>query len=214
MSALTLPRRILRLQYTLVRLPWEVLEAKVISQMDSENPARVGYERVAGTVDGVVGAVLGDADLSKRGEAMRSAAYDRARASALDVEAERIRAEAKAQKEQTEAAAKARVEQAREEADDKIAKAADDEISDKIEAGRKATAKLEADRERADNIAQARIDAAEAEREAKLDEVEREKQEAEEPQKKVMKKAAAKAEAADDKREDAERLSDVVEAKE
>ncbi|MGU3432689.1 hypothetical protein ACNHUS_06690 [Actinomycetes bacterium M1A6_2h] len=214
MSALSLPRRILRLQYTIVRLPWEVLEAKVIRQLDSENPARVGYEQVAGTVDGVVGAVLGDSGLSKRGEAMRSAAQDRARAAALDVEAERIRAEAKAQKEQTEAAAKARADNARKEAGDKIAKAAEDEISDKIDAGRKATAKMEADKERADNIAEARIDAAEAEREALLDEVEREKQDLEEPQKKALKKAAAKAEEADEKREDAERLSDVVEAKE
>ena len=146
MSALTLPRRILRLQYTIVRLPWEVLEAKVIQQMDSENPARLGYERIAGTVDGVVGAVLGDADLSKRGEALRSAAYDRARAAALDAEAAMIRAEAKAEKERTEAAAKERAERARTTAKDKIEQAADDEIADKIEAGRKATAQLEADR--------------------------------------------------------------------
>ena len=97
-------------------------------------------------------------------------------------------------------------------AEEKATDAADQEIENKVAAGKKAAARLEDRKSRADDIADKRISAAEAEREAKLSEVERREAEAKAPRTEEIEDAAEKLEDAAEKRDDAERLADVAEA--
>ncbi|KQU07242.1 hypothetical protein ASG56_06830 [Rhodococcus sp. Leaf7] len=210
--SLSLPRRVLRLQYSIARLPLQALEATVISRLDAEGPIRATYQQIMGGVDGTVGALLGDEELAQRGQKMRSAAADLEKAARLEAQAREKRAEATRESQRKVDEASARAKKARSTAEEKIDDAAETEIDAKVQAGKQATARLEDRKSRADDIADKRISAAEAERQAKLSEVERREEEAKAPRTDEIEDATEKLESADEARDDAERLADVVEA--
>lgn len=210
--SMSLPRRVLRLQYNIARLPLQVFEATVVSRLDGQGQVRSTYEQVVGSLDGTVGALLGDSDLARRGEKMRTAAAELAKATELEARARKERADAARRTQQRVDTATADAAKAREKAEADLEEAADHEIDAKVQAGKQAAARLEDRKGRADEIADRRIEAAEAEREAKLDEVERRVEEKKAPRKKELDEAARKLEEAEAKREDAERLDDVAEA--
>lgn len=210
--SLSLPRRVLRLQYSIARLPLQALEATVISRLDAEGPIRATYQQIMGGVDGTVGALLGDEELAQRGQKMRSAAADLEKAARLEAQAREKRAEATRESQRKVDEASARAKKARSAAEEKIDDAAETEIDAKVQAGKQATARLEDRKSRADDIADKRISAAEAERQAKLSEVERREEEAKAPRTDEIEDATEKLESADEARDDAERLADVVEA--
>ncbi|KIQ14131.1 hypothetical protein [Rhodococcus sp. MEB064] len=210
--SLSLPRRVLRLQYSIARLPLQALEATVISRLDAEGPIRATYQQIMGGVDGTVGALLGDEELAQRGQKMRSAAADLEKAARLEAQAREKRAEATRESQRKVDEASARAKKARSTAEEKIDDAAETEIDAKVLAGKQATARLEDRKSRADDIADKRISAAEAERQAKLSEVERREEEAKAPRTDEIEDATEKLESADEARDDAERLADVVEA--
>ena len=64
------PFAVLRFQYQLARFPLQLIEDRVMVRLSAEAPARLLYERSVGTLDAIVGRLLGDADLHKRGAAL------------------------------------------------------------------------------------------------------------------------------------------------
>ncbi|MBC2642011.1 MULTISPECIES: hypothetical protein [unclassified Rhodococcus (in: high G+C Gram-positive bacteria)] len=56
----TLPLAVLRIQYTIVRIPLALIDDQLLSRLTPEGPARRLYQRSLDVLDGVVGAVLGE----------------------------------------------------------------------------------------------------------------------------------------------------------
>ncbi len=69
MKITEIPFAALRLQYRIARVPLRLFEQRVLAGVDSEAPARLLYERSVGAVDAVVGNMLGDSEVEKRGAA-------------------------------------------------------------------------------------------------------------------------------------------------
>ena len=203
---MNLIKRVLRLQYGIARLPLDVIESKLIAPRGPEDPARLAFERVVGTLDSAAGTIVGDKSLVDRGSSMRGASESRARAVLLEEEAARKRDEAAADHRERTEDAETRAKKARENAAKLLAAAEEQEIEDKLAAGKKAAEKMESDVSRIDDIADKRIDAAEAERQAKLDEVARSEDEASQPEVAEMNEAVEKVSDARKERADAERL--------
>lgn len=210
--SLSLPKRIVRLQYSIARFPLQVLEATVISRLDRGGSVRATYQQIVGTVDGTVGVILGDDDLANRGQAMRTAAEDYEKATVLEQKARDTRARAARKVQETADKAAETAREAREKADAAVAEAADSEIEKKVAAGTAAAEKLDDRTSRADDIADKRIAAAEAQREAALGEVERRAEEKKAPHAENIDEAVDKLDDAAKARADAERLADVAEA--
>jgi hypothetical protein len=96
MNVTTVPLKVLRLQYQLVRLPLQVIEDRVIVRLGSEAPARLVFERTLGVLDATVGQMLGDPRLAKRGSALAERSDALAWAARLDAAASQKEAHADA----------------------------------------------------------------------------------------------------------------------
>jgi hypothetical protein len=74
------PFAVMRFQYEMARLPFQLIEEQVVARLGAEAPARLFYERSLGVLDATVGAALGDLEIAERGVALavRSDALDRA----------------------------------------------------------------------------------------------------------------------------------------
>ena len=97
MNIVKLPVAILRLQYRIARFPFQVVADKLIARLDSEDPARLVYERSLGTVDAVVGGALGDLRMRTTGAALADRSEALSRADRLDSAAEAKREKADAE---------------------------------------------------------------------------------------------------------------------
>ena len=104
MSVLTtIPRRTAALQYKALRLPYTVLEKQVVGRLlPADNPLRVQYERLLGSVDERAGRLTGDQALTDRGAALqRRAQVLETRRTVLE-KAERLEAKAQSRKQDAE----------------------------------------------------------------------------------------------------------------
>src|ERR1700742_5065063 len=70
MSVTDLPVAVLRFQYQMARVPFQVMEEQFVARMDPQAPARLFYERWLGALDAAAGRVLGDPELERRGAAL------------------------------------------------------------------------------------------------------------------------------------------------
>jgi len=70
MSVTDLPLAVLRFQYQMARVPFQVMEEQFVARMDPQAPARLFYERWLGALDAAAGTVLGDPELEQRGAAL------------------------------------------------------------------------------------------------------------------------------------------------
>ena len=68
MNVTALPRTVLALQYAALRRPVSLVENLLVGRLDTQDPRRLKVERVVGQVDAIAGRVLGDTDLTARGE--------------------------------------------------------------------------------------------------------------------------------------------------
>ncbi|MBN3455409.1 IF2 family translation initiation factor [Mycobacterium sp. DSM 3803] len=84
MRVTEIPSAVLRLQYRIARFPLQLIDAHVVSRLDSEAPARLLYENSLGTLDAKIGGVLGDTELEQRGTALSERSKALARAAQLD----------------------------------------------------------------------------------------------------------------------------------
>ena len=75
------PRSIARLQYAAARLPFTLLDERVVARYwDQDAPVRAGFERWLGSLDLVAGRFLGDDEISRRGLALMRLTGDPAQA--------------------------------------------------------------------------------------------------------------------------------------
>jgi hypothetical protein len=81
-------RRIARLQYAAVRLPFTVLDESVVARYwDRDAIVRVGFERWLGSLDLLAGRLLADDEISRRGHALTGQSRDSAQADGNSVDA-------------------------------------------------------------------------------------------------------------------------------
>lgn len=91
MKITELPLIALRLQYRIARAPLQLIERRVIAQMDSEASARLLYERSIGSIDSMVGSLLRDDTIGMRGAAQVRRSEALGEAARLDEVADRQR---------------------------------------------------------------------------------------------------------------------------
>ena len=70
MKIAEIPFAVLRFQYQIARIPFQLIEDQMAARLYSEAPARLFYERSLGTLDATIGNLLGDARLQRRGAAL------------------------------------------------------------------------------------------------------------------------------------------------
>jgi hypothetical protein len=70
MNVLTVPRTVASLEYSVLRAPAALVESKLIGRLDEESRVRLAYERALGSIDQVVGRLLADEKISRRGTAL------------------------------------------------------------------------------------------------------------------------------------------------
>ena len=89
MSVTDLPLSVLRFQYQMARVPFQVMEEQFVARMDPQAPARLFYERWLGALDTAAGMVLGDPELKQRGAALAERSDAPGRVAQLDATATR-----------------------------------------------------------------------------------------------------------------------------
>ena len=212
MNVLTVPITLLRLQYTILRIPLQLVEDQLMSRLATESPARLMYERTLGVLDGAVGSALGDRDTERRGDALTERSDALARAAELDQDAARTEAEAdtaleikRKQVHDDQAAAREAkqrdIEQARRREDER-----------KQAAERDAEQRKQVAKKNADQLAAQRTQAAEAEHRAEQATLREAEKAAAAPAKAQLKDAANKQDEAADKRARADRVEKLAEA--
>ena len=153
----TFPRRIAKLEYSAVRLPFSLLLEHVVTRYwDEEARLRLGFERFLGSLDGFAGRILADNDISRRGQARMRRAEFPATAVQLDTNARARRAEADEKLRAEQAQARQARERAEAEMDDEIAADYQEELEDDEEVRREARALTDAEQAQAAHAADER----------------------------------------------------------
>ncbi len=97
MKILEIPFAVLRFQYQIARIPFQLIETQLAGRLTSEAPARLFYERSLGSLDATVGSLLSDPELAKRGTAVVERSDALGRAAKLDAKATAKREQADAE---------------------------------------------------------------------------------------------------------------------
>ena len=161
MSVTDLPLSVLRFQYQMARVPFQVMEEQFVARMDPQAPARLFYERWLGALDTAAGMVLGDPELKQRGAALAERSDALGRAAQLD-------ATATPQQQQADDELKTRRDQAKQDLNHARATkqrkvtATRNAAKDRKDTAAEAGAKRTAAKQQADEVAAQRINAAEA----------------------------------------------------
>ena len=88
MDPIALPRSIAKLQYAAVRLPFTVLEQRVVARHRGEGAfVRLGFELWLGSLDRFAGWLLADEQISRRGQALLQRTGHPAKAGAPETKA-------------------------------------------------------------------------------------------------------------------------------
>jgi len=161
MSVTDFPLSVLRFQYQMARVPFQVMEEQFVARMDPQAPARLFYERWLGALDAAAGMVLGDPELKQRGAALAERSDALGRVAQLDATATRQQERADDELKTKRDQAKQGLNHARATKQRKVTaarNAAQDRKGTAAEAGAKRTAA----KQQADEVAAQRINAAEA----------------------------------------------------
>jgi len=94
MKITEIPFATLRLQYRIARMPLRFFEERVLPRVDSEARARLLYEHSIGAVDVLIGNILGDSNVKKRGAALVERSEALGEAARLDEQATQTREQA------------------------------------------------------------------------------------------------------------------------
>jgi hypothetical protein len=206
------PRQVLRLQYGVMRSTLQLVEDRVVSRvLPEDNPARLGYERALGTLDGTAGKLLGDPAAIRRGNAIAARAEALADAARLETQAGQVRRQGEDELKEGAAAAARRRRAAQETEQHRLAEASrraaetKQHVEDQAErtaASRKAAADraAKATRARASESLQATVRAVTAREEA-----------AAAPARAALADAATQRAKAAEQRKDAAHLADLAE---
>ena len=162
MSVTDFPLSVLRFQYQMARVPFQVMEEQFVARMDPQAPARLFYERWLGALDAAAGMVLGDPELKQRGAALAERSDALGRVAQLDATATRQQEQAADELKTKRDQAKQGLNHARATKQRKVTatrNAAKDRKDTAAEAGAKRSAVA---KPQADEVAAQRINAAEA----------------------------------------------------
>jgi hypothetical protein len=198
-----LARRVLRLEYSILRAPLRALDARLTNRPRLHLP----LERVLAASDATAGRLLGDPSIARRGELLREHADTAARAAALSGEAEQLREQASEVKERGVAEADRRRNEARRSERHRVADAVEQEEQAERDAQERARAEAATKKQAADARAQQRRDQASANRKATEKRVSARTERATAPAKSALKDAAKVKADADERRADADSLS-------
>ena len=95
MNLLTVPRKVVGLEYKALRYPAQVLEVKIIAaKLPEESAFRLGFERLLGGLDSAAGALLADPALVERGRLLTRRTEIVAKAATLESKAAQRREQA------------------------------------------------------------------------------------------------------------------------
>lgn len=205
-----LAQHALRLQYTLVRVPFGALESQLARAFSEESPVRLTVERGLARCDAVAGRLLGAPDLIRRGERMDehvsavATSVDRAAA------AEQLRAKA-AQVKQDAAEEADRVrEEAAQQQRDRVKQAAREKKEATVRAAEQAQTEAAQKKEQAAQRANKRRQEASAARAAEQQRIAERTKRATAPAKATLKSAAEKKSDAADQRAKAGKLAELA----
>jgi hypothetical protein len=162
MSVTDLPLAVLRFQYQMARVPFQMMEEQFVARMDPQAPARLFYERWLGALDAAAGMVLRDPQLEQRGATRAERSDALGRVAQLDATATRQREQADDELKTKRDQAKQGQNHARATKQRKVTAAriaAQDRKGTAAEAGAKRSA---AAKQQADEVAAQHINAAEA----------------------------------------------------
>ena len=71
MNLFTMSRSMARLEYTAVRLPFTLLDERIVARYwHDQGLFRLGFQRFLGSIDEFAGWLLADDDISRRGQAL------------------------------------------------------------------------------------------------------------------------------------------------
>jgi hypothetical protein len=71
MNLFTMSRSMARLEYTAVRLPFTLLDERIVARYwHDQGLFRLGFQRFLGSIDELAGWLLADDDISRRGQAL------------------------------------------------------------------------------------------------------------------------------------------------
>jgi hypothetical protein len=71
MNLFTMSRSMARLEYTTVRLPFTLLDERIVARYcHDQGLFRLGFQRFLGSIDELAGWLLADDDISRRGQAL------------------------------------------------------------------------------------------------------------------------------------------------
>jgi hypothetical protein len=96
MKIAEIPFAVLRFQYQIARIPFQLIEDQMAARLYKEAPARLFYERSLGSVDAAMGNLLGYQKLKQRGTSLVERSDALGRAAKLDAEATAKREQADA----------------------------------------------------------------------------------------------------------------------
>jgi hypothetical protein len=206
MNALSIPLSILRLQYKIVRIPFQLFETNVVERRDTEDPARLAYERTIGTLDKVIGGALGASDIERRGKTLVERTDDLARARRLDELADETEAQADQKLASAREAALEERAAAAEAADEAAREARVEAEERKQEAADEAEERAAAEKKRADELAEARAEQARKAEQQQREQIAKVEEIVTAPAEAELADAAEHQEEAEAKKEEAERI--------
>jgi hypothetical protein len=211
MAITTVSRRVAKLEYSAVRLPFSLLEKHVVARyLDDEAALRLGFERFVGSLDAVAGWLLADGAISRRGQALRRRTAFLAKAGQLDTKARARRAQAGESLHAEQKAGQQAREQSRREADGKVAAAFDREQEEKQDVRRQADARATTGKAQARRAAGDRAAKAEAAKQATQKRVFAQEERATAAPKRQLSDAAGKHRSAEQRRQEADRLDQLA----
>jgi hypothetical protein len=213
MNALTVPRKAAALEYSLLRLPVQLIESQVVTRfLEDDSALRLGFERALGTLDETAGRLFADEQLVRRGHALRRRSDVLADAARLEEQAAQRKAEADAElraDEQRVAAERKQAEKTRREG---VRSATAAERAEKKRVAAQAKAREQAEKRRIEQETRTKVQAATAQADAQEARIDAEERAATAAPKAQLSQATQEKAAADQQRAKAERLEGLVDA--
>ena len=158
MNLLTVPRKVVGLEYKALRYPAQVLEVKVIAaKLPEESSFRLGFERLLGSLDSTAGALLADSALVERGRLLTRRTEIVAKAATLESKATQRRAKADSDLKKRIAQAAGDKKQAQAERDDQERRIAAAKAAEKQAVERAARERRQAEQDEAEAKAEAGV---------------------------------------------------------
>ena len=209
----TMIKNLIALPYELARLPLAVADQQLADRLPETSVPRLTMDRTLGSAATVAGAVLRNRDIADRGAERLERSGKLTKAARLEQEAELRREQARSAAESGQEEAAAKRQAAQERAEKGLDEAATAEARGKQQAKATARKSAAAKKSAADQKAQSREAAAEQRQERAEATAEAKKKAAQQEAKAELDEARQDKQEADEARADAERLSELTEAK-